>query len=137
MCLSPTVATSHPVLNLSLSDAFLSSLVRRTGHDDQFTTLVELDHFHAYRLNGPMDRIGDERQTAAEFEVLNEKILFLGRPRAEHGVQQARPPTRPGIKRMRLPASKFMSATSAVLTSWSFTNTHEPWVWLAFSASSA
>ena len=44
------------------------------------------------------------------------------------------PPTRPGIKRMRLPTSKFMSAMSAALTSWSFTNTQEPWVWLAFSA---
>ena len=137
MCLSPAVATSHPVLNLSLPDAFLPSLVRRTGHDHQFTALVELDHFHAHRLNGPLERIGDKRQTAAEFEVLNKKILFLGRPRAEHGVQQARPPTSPGIKRMRLPASKFMSAMSAALTSWSFTNTQEPWVWLALSATSA
>jgi hypothetical protein len=63
---------------------------------------------------------------AIEFKTLDEVFLFRNRPRNAHGIQQARPPTRPGIKRMRLPASKFMSAMSAALTSWSLTNTQEP-----------
>lgn len=137
MCLSPAVATSHPVLNLSLANAFLSGLIGWDGHDHQLTSMVKVNQLHAHGLNGPLECIGNEGQAATEFKVFDEKILFLGRPRTEHGFQQARPPTRPGIKRMRLPASKFMPAMSAALTSWSFTNTQEPWVWLAFSATSA
>ena len=135
--LSPATATSHSNLNLSLANAFLSSLIGWDGHDHQLASMVELNQLHAHSLNGPVERVGDEDKAAAEFKVFDEEILFLGRPRTEHGVQQARPPTRPGIKRIRLPASKFMPAMSAALTSWSFTNTQEPWVWLAFSATSA
>jgi hypothetical protein len=63
---------------------------------------------------------------AIEFKTLDEMFFFRNGPKNTHGIQQARPPTSPGIKRMRLPASKFMSAMSAALTSWSFTKTQEP-----------
>ena len=192
MCLSPAIATSHPVLNLSLPDAFLPNLMRRTGHDHQFATLVELDHFHAHHLNDrwsasainaklqpssrcstrdPLPRASTGRTwgsatasthspwhqtdaaagvqvhvsdvSGADELVVHEHpgalslVGLVGHLSLRHlnrGVAgrisnlnleqwSVAATRRPGMKRMRLPASGFMSATSAVLTSWSFTNT--------------
>ena len=87
---------------------------------------IEMNHLECDRRWRSPKRIRDDVKVLSEFEVFDEEVFLHRRPRTRHRIQQARPPIRPGIKRMRLPASKFMSAMSVVLTSRSFTNTQEP-----------